>query len=62
MSTLSKEGSLQMFTLPMLKAAVRRHPEGAQGWLRETLQGHQYIEAQVWGEISPEFIDERSKP
>lgn len=57
MSTLSKEGSLQMFTLPMLKAAVRSHLEGAQGWFRETLQGHQYIEAQVWGEISPEFID-----
>lgn len=55
MSTLAKEGSLKMFTLPMLRAAVHKHPQGAQGWLRDTLEGHQYIEAQVWGEVNPEI-------
>ncbi|MBR4068131.1 MAG: hypothetical protein IKK08_05820 [Clostridia bacterium] len=52
MSTLSREGALQMFTLPMVKAAIRSHPEGARGWLADTLQGHQYMEAQVWGDVA----------
>ncbi len=57
MSTLAKQGRLDMFTLPMLKEAVKKHPEGAQGWLRDTLEGQYYIEVQVWGDVAlPEEV------
>ncbi|MBR2925816.1 MAG: hypothetical protein IKC28_12420 [Clostridia bacterium] len=48
MSTLSREGSLTMLTMPMLAEAVRQHPGGGQGWLKETLQSYGYIEVQIW--------------
>lgn len=51
MSSLAKDGTLRMLTLPMLEEEACRHPGGAQGWLRDALREHHYVEVQVWGDI-----------
>lgn len=56
MSSLAKNGQLEMLTLPMLEEAVGQHPGGGQGWLRDVLKDTYYVEAQVWGDIAPTAI------
>jgi hypothetical protein len=53
MSSLAKNGRLEMLTLPMLEEAARQHPGGAQGWLEAAQKEHYYVEVQVWGDIDP---------
>lgn len=53
MSSLAKQGHLDMLTLPMLEETAQKHPGGAQGWLSDTLKEHHYVEVQVWGNIDP---------
>lgn len=51
MSTLSRDGSLTMLTMPMLAEAVRQHPGGGQGWLKDALRTCRYIEVQLWDDL-----------
>lgn len=51
MSSLAKQGHLNILTLPMLEEEARKHIGGAQGWLRDVLKEHHYVEVQVWGDI-----------
>lgn len=51
MSTLSRDGSLTMLTMPMLAEAIRQHPGGGQGWLKDALQNCRYIEVQLWDDL-----------
>ena len=51
MSTLSRDGSLTMLTMPMLAEAIQMHPGGGQGWLKDALQTCRYIEVQLWDDL-----------
>lgn len=52
MSTLKREGALTMLTLPMLADAVRQHPQGGLGWLKDAQLRYPYVEVQVWSDVT----------
>ncbi len=48
MAGIARNCHLTMLTLDMLAQAMRSHPEGPTGWLREAQEKHHYIEVQLW--------------